>query len=180
VSAPQAIVEALVEDEGWATLPDPQALADRAAGAALAEAALLAPGLTGPFEISVLFAGDAGVAELTGRFRGKPAPTNVLSWPAFALAPSAPGAAPPPPPAGPAGAPCFLGDVALAAQTVAREAAERGLALSDHAAHLVAHAVLHLLGYDHETDEDATTMESVERRALARIGIEDPYAADAA
>jgi probable rRNA maturation factor len=128
----------------------------------------------------VLFTGDAAVAALNGRFRGKPAPTNVLSWPAFALAPPAPGAVPPPPPAGPADAPCFLGDVALAGETVAQEAAGRGLALSAHAAHLVAHAVLHLLGYDHGTDEDAGVMEALERRALARLGVKDPYAADAA
>lgn len=156
----------------WSHLPDPEVWAAAAAAAALEAAGL------GPIdaEISLLLTDDAEIADLNAQFRGKPVPTNVLSWPAFPLAPPSPGAPPPaPPPAGPEGI-LPLGDVALAAGTVAAEAAERDLAFADHATHLLVHGVLHLLGYDHGTDADAELMEGIERRALARLGVADPYA----
>lgn len=159
------LVETLVESGDWSALGDAAALAESAAQAALAEAGVSAAGR----EISLLLTDDAAVAALNRQFRGKDAPTNVLSWPAFDLAPGAPL-----PPAGPAGA-TPLGDIALAAETVAREAAERGLAIRDHVAHLIVHGVLHLLGHDHEEDAAAEAMERLERRALARIGVADPY-----
>ncbi|TVQ58265.1 MAG: rRNA maturation RNase YbeY [Rhodobacteraceae bacterium] len=152
------LVETLVEGGDWAALGDAAALAEAAARAALAEAGVAAEGR----EISLLLTDDAAIADLNRRFRGKDGPTNVLSWPAGE------GAAPP-------GEPSPLGDIALAAETVAREAAERGLALRDHVAHLIVHGALHLLGYDHEEDDDAEAMERLERRALARIGVADPY-----
>jgi probable rRNA maturation factor len=156
----------------WSALADPAALAARAAGAACAELGFEGRG----YEISVLLTDDAEIAGLNEAYRGKGAPTNVLSWPAFPLAPGPDGRPPPPPRPGGEGAETPLGDVALAAETVAAEAAARGLDLADHATHLIVHAFLHLLGYDHGTEAEAEAMEGVERRALARIGVADPYA----
>jgi probable rRNA maturation factor len=155
----------------WSALPDPAELAARAAAAALDEAGL--GGLDA--EISLLLTDDAEIAALNGQFRGKAAPTNVLSWPGFPLAPPEPGARPPAPPARP-GETVPLGDIAMAAETLMREAHQQNLAFGDHAAHLLVHGVLHLLGYDHGNDADAELMEGIERRALARLGVADPYA----
>ncbi len=113
-------------------------------------------------EISVKFTSDAEVRALNATWRGKDRPTNVLSFPMAdeAELDSAQ----------------LLGDVVLAFGICAAEAADRGVAIETHAAHLVVHGTLHLLGYDHETcDEDAEEMEQVERRALASLGIADPY-----
>ena len=107
--------------------------------------------------VSVLLADDERLRALNAAFRGKDAATNVLSFPA-------------PPLTG------ALGDVALAWQTCAREAAEQGKSVRDHAAHLILHGVLHLHGLDHEHDEaDAERMEALERTILAEIGVTDPY-----
>lgn len=165
------LVDLRIAAGDWRALPDPGALADAAARAALAEAGLAGAAV----EISLLLTDDAAVAGLNGAFRGKPQPTNVLSWPAFPLAPPAPGKVPPAPPLD-AATPVPLGDIALAQETVSREAAAQNLAFADHATHLLVHGVLHLLGYDHGTDADAELMEEVERRALARLGVADPYA----
>jgi probable rRNA maturation factor len=160
-----------IEGGGWDRLDAADALTEAACAAALAEAAVAPAG----YAIGVLLTDDAEVAALNERFRGRAKPTNVLSWPAFALAPVAEGEAPPaPPPPGPEG--LSLGDLALAGETVRREADESGLAFRDHAAHLIVHGVLHLLGYDHERDADAALMEAAERRALGRLGVADPYA----
>ncbi len=101
---------------------------------------------------------------LNAGWRGKDKPTNVLSFPASPAA--APGAALPP----------MLGDIVLAAETVFGEAALDGKPVEHHLSHLIVHGLLHLLGYDHETDGQAEAMEAVERRALARLAIPDPYA----
>lgn len=163
------LVEALIDAGDWSGV-DVQALSEDAARVALVEAGVD----PARCEISLLFTDDAAIAELNARFRGKDKPTNVLSWPAFDLAPEADGAAPPPPPLAPDGR-TPIGDIALAAGTVAQEARERNLALPHHVAHLIVHGVLHLLGYDHETSAGAEAMESVERAALAKLGIADPY-----
>ena len=105
---------------------------------------------------------DEAVREINREWRGKDAPTNVLSFPAPPM-PGLPGPRP-------------LGDVVLAHETVAREAAAEGKTLSDHAAHLLAHGVLHCLGYDHESDDDAEEMEALETKAMALIDVGDPYA----
>lgn len=113
-------------------------------------------------EVSVKFTSDDEVRELNRTWRGKDRATNVLSFPMAAAdeVPDAP----------------MLGDVVLAHGVCAAEAAAKGVAIETHAAHLVVHGTLHLLGYDHETsDADAEEMEDTERRALASIGIEDPY-----
>ena len=109
-------------------------------------------------EVAVLLTGDAAVRDLNARFRGKDQPTNVLSFPAAENPDD------------------HLGDIALAYETCAREAAEQGKSLADHLQHLVAHGVLHLVGYDHDVDADAEIMEALERRVLAALGVADPYA----
>jgi probable rRNA maturation factor len=148
--------------------PDLAARAVRAAVAASRHDALLAAPLR--LEVSVRFTGDEEVRALNAAWRGSDRATNVLSFPMVAperldgLA-AADGEA-------------LLGDIALAHGTCVREAAEKGIAVEVHAAHLLVHGALHLLGYDHEQGEaEAEAMESAERAALARIGIADPYPA---
>jgi probable rRNA maturation factor len=109
--------------------------------------------------VSLLLTNDLAVQALNARFRDQDKPTNVLSFPA------------------PTNPERFLGDVALAYETCAKEAAEQGKPLAHHLQHLVAHGVLHLLGYDHRTDAEAQEMEGLERAILAGLGIPDPYAA---
>jgi probable rRNA maturation factor len=121
-----------------------------------AETALNLAGRQG--DVAVLLTDDEAVRDLNARFRGKDQPTNVLSFPA---------------PGNPQGQ---LGDLALAYQTCAREAAEQGKTLTAHLQHLVAHGVLHLVGYEHDVDADAEIMEALERRILAALGVADPYA----
>lgn len=154
----------------WANaLPDAEALAVRAAEAAYAAAGPAASALAarGPVEIAIVLGDDAEVRALNARWRGIDKPTNVLSFPALDPDTLA---------AQPAGMPVLLGDVVLAFETCAREAAEQGKSIADHLSHLVVHGTLHLLGYDHETDEDAEVMEPLETRVLAGLGIVDPYA----
>jgi len=160
-------VEVIVEDARWheAGL---EALAERAAAATLVHLGL-DPEL---WEISLLACDDSRIVTLNTDFRGKPAATNVLSWPAEDLAPETAGAPPHPPEPGVEPA---LGDIAIAWETCAREAAEAGRPLADHATHLIVHAVLHLLGYDHIRDPDATVMETTEIAILGKLGVPDPY-----
>lgn len=122
-------------------------------------AAAAAEGVEGV--VSVLLGDDATIAAMNLEFRGKNGPTNVLSFPPAQHDPQGPGA--------------FLGDIALAAETVVEEAQIQGKPFSAHASHLIVHGFLHLLGYDHETDAEAERMESRERAILASIGIDDPY-----
>jgi probable rRNA maturation factor len=158
-------VEPVVEDPRWEAAGIP-ALAERAARAALA-AVGREPDL---HEVGLLLADDAKMAALNAEFRGRQAPTNVLSWPAFARDV--------PFPSGDVGeGPLFLGDVALGYETCAREAEAAGIPLADHAAHLVVHGVLHLLGHDHALDAEADTMEQIETKVLASMGVANPYSA---
>jgi len=110
--------------------------------------------------VSLLLGDDKSIADLNQQFRNKAGPTNVLSFP------PAPGGA----------EPGFLGDIALAAETIVEQAQFQGKRFEHHAAHLVVHGFLHLLGYDHENPADAEVMEARERAILASLGIEDPYA----
>lgn len=118
---------------------------------------------------SVLFTSDAEVHVLNREWRAKDKPTNVLSFPMIArpdliALPQN-------------GAPELLGDLALACETCGREAADKGVTLSAHATHLIVHGLLHLAGYDHEISEaDASAMEALEIKVLAKMGIADPYA----
>ncbi len=165
-SDPRATVETVIADPRWAAFGLP-ALAETAAGMALAEA-----GLAGDaWEIGLLGCDDAEMARLNGDFRDRPQPTNVLSWPSAELGPDGPGGVP----LAPDAADGFLGDIALAWETTMREAEAGGIPPRDHALHLMVHAVLHLLGYDHDTEEDAQRMEALEVSALARLGIANPY-----
>jgi probable rRNA maturation factor len=118
---------------------------------------------------------DARIAALNADFRGKTAPTNVLSWPADDLSPEAPGGAPAPPNPGTHDDPAELGDIALAFETCTGEAAAAGLPVDHHVLHLIVHGTLHLLGYDHVHDADATRMEATEVAILATLGVADPY-----
>ncbi|PVA09190.1 rRNA maturation RNase YbeY [Pelagivirga sediminicola] len=161
------LTDVMIEDRRWRAL-DLEALAECAARAALEHLALE----PGRFEISVLACNDARIAALNEDFRGKPQPTNVLSWPSDERgAPKAGGAPNLPRP----GIESELGDIAIAYDTCAREAGLSGKPLADHATHLIVHAVLHLLGYDHVRDEDATLMEACEVAILGKLGIADPY-----
>ena len=164
------LVDIVVEESGWADLPLSD-LAEQAAQSALETAGLPAQG----YEISLLACDDQRIAALNAEFRGKPMPTNVLSWPAFDLGPETPGAPPAHPPAGSGEPPLPLGDVAIALQTVLREADAGSIPLKNHVTHLILHGCLHLLGFDHQTDEDAEVMEGLERAAMARLGLPDPY-----
>ena len=149
-----------VEAGGWPPKRTLRRLVEKAVGATLLEADV-AQGQAS--EVSVVFSDDAHVRMLNRNWRGKDKPTNVLSFPAF--------------PAGPPGAmPPMLGDIVLAAETVAREAELEGKPLDHHITHLVVHGVLHLLGHDHEQETQAERMEALERAALARLAIPDPYA----
>ena len=149
----------------WPTPPDWEALANRAATAL----ALVAPELANPrFSASLLFADDAEIHALNREWRGKDKPTNVLSFPMLERAELLALAA--------QGPPELLGDLALAFETCAREAAVKGISLEHHAAHLIVHGLLHLAGYDHETGPpEAREMELLEIKALAQLGIADPY-----
>ncbi len=113
--------------------------------------------------MSLLFTDDAHMRRLNLRYRGKDKPTNVISLPAA------------PPVVGRLGP--LLGDVVLAAETVAKEAGDQGLALNDHLTHLIIHGFLHLIGHDHEDESEALVMEGLETAILNDLGISDPYAA---
>ena len=144
-----------------------EALAERASEAA----AQVAPELANQrLSASLLFTSDDEIHTLNREWRQRDKPTNVLSFPMLergellALAGDGP--------------PVLLGDIALAHETCAREAAEKGVPLADHAAHLIIHGLLHLAGHDHETSaEDAEAMEALEVKALAILGVADPYGA---
>ena len=140
-------------DDGW---PELGALVSRAVEAARAES-----GVTRGGELSVVLADDARVHALNRDYRGKDTPTNVLSFPM-------------------AEATGLLGDVVLARETLEREALAQGKTFADHTAHMLVHGVLHLLGYDHLDDAEAEDMERREVRALARLGIDNPYGSDTA
>lgn len=151
-------LDVAVEDGDWSALGDAEALARRAVEAALGVASD-AP--RGPVEVSLLLTDDAGVRALNAAWRDKDKPTNVLSFPAPAQ-PGVPG-------------PRHLGDIALAFETLEREARDEGKTMADHAAHLIVHGTLHLLGYDHESTGEAEIMEALEVNALKSLSIADPY-----
>ena len=159
------LIDVLVEDPAW--LEAKPGIEERAVGAATAALARIETAPSGvPAEICLMLANDELLRDLNARFRGKDEATNVLSFPA----------APDPAPIAAEGGPRHLGDVALALGTVLREAAEQGKTAADHATHLIVHGVLHVMGYDHQTDSEAAVMEREETAILAMLGIGDPYA----
>lgn len=163
-------IDILIEHEAWGAL-DLEALAQDAALATLRVLAL-APEA---FSLSLLAADDARIATLNTEFRGKPTPTNVLSWPSMDRGAESPGAMPNLATADANGAPQELGDIALAFETCAQEARDGGKPLGHHVTHLIVHGLMHCLGFDHETDKDAALMEELETRILASLGVPDPY-----
>lgn len=153
-------------DPVWPQDTDWEALAARAAEAAGA----VAPELAGDhLLVSLVMADDEEVHALNAQWRAKDRPTNVLSFPMLSRDEVLRAAQNP-------DAPAMLGDLILAHGVCTREAAEKGIPLADHAAHLVVHGLLHLTGHDHETGEaEAAQMEDLERKALALMGLADPY-----
>ena len=152
------IVSIAVDDSGWEAVPALEELTRRAVDATIAGAGAAGKNL----ETAFLFTGDETMASLNAKWRGQAHATNVLSFPAKNV--KAPGGETSP-----------LGDVVLASGVVTREAAEQGKTLPHHATHLIVHGLLHLLGYDHETDKDAAAMERLETEILKGLGISDPY-----
>jgi probable rRNA maturation factor len=160
-------VSVIVEHDAWRdVIAAPLPLLRRAAAAAVAEArrARRLRGTRTPV-VAVALIDDRAMRKLNHTYRGKDKPTNVLSFPSGEAAAESKRAT------------RSLGDVAIALGTVRREAKAQGKTVDDHLTHLMVHAVLHLLGYDHESDPDADEMEALERKALATLGIADPYRA---
>lgn len=116
-----------------------------------------------PVELSLVFTDDAAIRAINAEWRNMDKPTNVLSFPAYPIAPGDP--------PGP-----MLGDIIVARETIAREAEELEKPFEAHLSHLLVHGFLHLFGYDHLNDDEATIMEGLETRILARLGLSDPYA----
>lgn len=166
----EPLAETVIEDDRWTALDLP-ALAERGCRAAFAALDLRPEG----FSICVMGCDDARIAALNAGFRGRPRPTNVLSWPAFDLDRPVPGGDPERPRPGDADGPEHVGDIALAWETCAQEAEDQGKSMHDHVLHLIVHGTLHCLGHDHLDDADATRMESLEVHALATLGVENPY-----
>ena len=138
----------------WNGLPEAEAAVHLAVDAVAHKDGIVIPP---DAELSVALADDATVRRLNRDYRAKDKPTNVLSFPA---------------PHGP-----MLGDVVIAYETLVREAAEEGISARDHLVHLTVHGLLHLLGYDHETEDEALAMEATETAILSGLGIKDPHAA---
>lgn len=149
-----------IEASGWPQEVDLSALVVAALGSAERELGMSA---AHPSEVSFLFTDDASIKIINNEWRGQDKPTNVLSFPAFALRP---GMAPK----------SVLGDIVIALETVQREAAFEHKSFDHHLSHLIIHGLLHLLGYDHEADDDAQLMEGLERKILNALAISDPYA----
>lgn len=164
------LVDLVLEDDRWEAF-ELEALATRAVTATLTELELP----LNQYTICVMGCDDARIATLNAEFRAKPTPTNVLSWPAEDLSPEVEGDEPWLPGEGDPADPESLGDIALAWETCAREAAEAEKPMADHVTHLVIHGLLHCLGYDHVREGDATRMEGLEVRILASLGLPDPY-----
>lgn len=147
-----------IADDAWARVAGLEPLTERAIKATLAYV-----GAADDVEISVLFAGDEEAATMNTQWRGKGYAPNILSFPAPAVPDLPEGEARP------------LGDLILAAGTVAREAQEQGKPLTSHLTHLIVHGTLHLLGFDHIEDKEALVMEATEIAILAGLGVPDPY-----
>lgn len=152
-------IDIAIEAGAWPAEDELSALAAPTVDAVLVELDLKAANTA---ELSLLFTDDAQIAELNRGWRGKDKATNVLSFPAFEIAPGDP-------------LPAMLGDIVLAFETISSEAVLEEKPFEHHLRHLIVHGMLHLLGYDHETDEEAEEMEALERRILAGLAIPDPY-----
>lgn len=163
------IIDLNIEDPRWADLALERLAQETAT------ATLLHLGVDAEIsEISLLACDDARIAELNAGFRGRDSATNVLSWPSSDLAAQVAGSKPALPTPDFSGE-MALGDIAIAWETCDREAREAGKKMTDHVMHLLVHGVLHLLGYDHIRDPDATLMMKNEVQILGKLGVGDPY-----
>jgi probable rRNA maturation factor len=155
MSTPAASIDVIIESALWDALPQAEQIARNAIAHALAA-------LDGRTDaaLALLLTDDAAVRRLNATWRGLDKPTNVLSFPAAETPDSR-----------------HLGDIAIAFETTAREAKDEDKPLADHLAHLAVHGFLHLVGYDHQSDAEAETMEQLERDILARLNVPDPYLA---
>jgi probable rRNA maturation factor len=148
-------LEISIDDREWRVVPNLRKLARTAVLAVLPD---------DDVTIGLLFTSDARIAEINGQWRGKASPTNVLSFPVSAAIPV------------PEGQPRPLGDIALAYGVISREALTQKKPFAHHVTHLIVHGVLHLLGYDHENENEAGAMEAREIMILAELGMGNPYA----
>ena len=153
-------IDVLVESPQWSDLPEAPAAVRKAIAAAARE--ISSPG----GEVAVMLTSDAALRRLNRKWRRIDKPTNVLSFPALQ-----PTGTP-----SPDDAPRMLGDIAIAYETMRREADDEQKPFDHHLSHLAIHGFLHLIGFDHETDQEAEEMEALERKILAQLGIPDPYA----
>ena len=160
--SPIPTTEVIVAADCWQDQPDAEDVIHRA----IVAAAEMVDADVGDAEVAVMLTDDAGIRTLNSNWRGIDKPTNVLSFPALQ----------------PEGerkvgdAPRMLGDIAIAYETMRREADEEHKPFDHHLSHLAVHGFLHLIGYDHENDADAEEMEALETQILAHLGIPDPYA----
>ncbi|MBL4614926.1 MAG: rRNA maturation RNase YbeY [Magnetovibrio sp.] len=165
-NVPTLVIDVCVQAGSWAeALPGYEAIAQRAVMAAVAQCAIAKAAHCddgAQWEVSVLLSDDAHVRVLNREWRGKDKPTNVLSFP---------GGDDDPLP----DQPLMLGDIAVALETTQREAGEQEITLADYFSHLLVHGMLHLLGFDHETDPQADEMEPLEIEVLDGLGIASPY-----
>lgn len=155
--APRFEVKIIEDDGDWSHVTGLDQLIETTVQAAIATA----KNPPVPGFVSIALSSNVIVSGLNRRFRGKPKPTNVLSFPAGAGAPSG-----------------QIGDIILSLETIEREAVEQSILIEHHVQHLVVHGVLHLLGYGHETAADAEQMEHIEIAILSKLGVADPYTSD--
>ena len=161
MSSALPLTEVLVVADCWQTEPDVESVIHRAINAA----AEIAGVDVGDAELAVMLTDDAGIRTLNNNWRGVDKPTNVLSFPA--LQPTGT--------ATPSDVPRMLGDIAIAYETTRKEADDEQKPFDHHLSHLAVHGFLHLIGHDHENDDDAEAMEGLEQEILAHLGIPDPY-----
>jgi probable rRNA maturation factor len=156
------MTEVLVVADCWQSEPRAEDVIQRA----IAAAAEAVDDDVADAELAVMLTDDSGIRTLNANWRGIDKPTNVLSFPALQPETAPTGDDPP----------RMLGDIAIAYETMRKEAAEEHKPFDHHLSHLAVHGFLHLIGYDHETDDDAETMEALEQEILAQLGIPNPYA----
>ncbi len=149
-------VDIVVNAPAWEAVPELEALAGRVVAEAKARSRVR---LAKDCELCISFCDDAEIRALNAQWRGQDKPTNVLSFPT----------------PGPLAKKPLLGDIVIAFETVASEAREQDKSLADHAAHMIIHGFLHLIGYDHETTDEAEIMEALERRVAKALGMNDPF-----
>ena len=155
------LIDVSIRSARWKRQPRAAAIVRQAVAAAARAAS------TPRAELAIVLTHDSAIRALNRTWRGKDAPTNVLSFPSGPMRASGP-------------RPAYLGDIVIAFETVAREAKLEGKPFRHHLAHLAVHGYLHLIGHDHENDRDAQKMERLERKILARLAIPDPYTASPA